>query len=53
MFGETEYDPIQQYSSIPIEEQLGALGEAVDAGKVISNKDESRVWSLQLTFVNF
>lgn len=34
MFGETEYDPSRQYSSVPIEEQLDALGRAVDAGKV-------------------
>ncbi|KAK0582956.1 hypothetical protein LWI29_031502 [Acer saccharum] len=34
MFGETEYDPIRQYKSVSIEEQLDALGKAVDAGKV-------------------
>ncbi len=34
MFGETEYDPSRQFGSIPIEEQLDALGRAVDAGKV-------------------
>ncbi|KAK2649284.1 hypothetical protein Ddye_016773 [Dipteronia dyeriana] len=34
MFGETEYDPIRQYTSVPIEEQLDALGKAVDAGKI-------------------
>lgn len=34
MFGQTEYDPIQQFSSISIEEQLYALSRAVDAGKV-------------------
>lgn len=34
MFGETEYDPNRQYSSVSIEEQLDALGRAVDAGKV-------------------
>lgn len=34
MFGETEYDPTQQFSSVSIEEQLDALGRAVDAGKV-------------------
>ncbi|KAJ0975655.1 hypothetical protein J5N97_017620 [Dioscorea zingiberensis] len=34
MFGETEYDPSRQYSSVPIEEQLDALGRAVDAGKI-------------------
>ncbi|XP_042987840.1 protein tas-like isoform X5 [Carya illinoinensis] len=33
MFGETEYDPIRQFSSVGIEEQLDALGRAVDAGK--------------------
>lgn len=34
MFGETEYDPDRQYSSISIDEQLEALGKAVTAGKV-------------------
>ncbi|XP_052480201.1 uncharacterized protein LOC105803065 isoform X3 [Gossypium raimondii] len=34
MFGETEYDPVRQFSSVPIEEQLDALGRAVDAGKI-------------------
>ncbi|MBA0769598.1 hypothetical protein Gotri_018310, partial [Gossypium trilobum] len=34
MFGETEYDPVGQFSSVPIEEQLDALGRAVDAGKI-------------------
>ncbi|KAM0950663.1 putative NADP-dependent oxidoreductase domain-containing protein [Dioscorea sansibarensis] len=34
MFGETEYDPNRQYSSVPIEEQLDALGRAVDDGKI-------------------
>ncbi|KAK4841810.1 hypothetical protein QYF36_010860 [Acer negundo] len=34
MFGETEYDPIRQYKSVSIEEQLDALGKAVDAGKI-------------------
>ncbi|XP_021681396.2 uncharacterized protein LOC110665534 isoform X2 [Hevea brasiliensis] len=34
MFGETEYHPTQQFCSISIEEQLDALGRAVDAGKV-------------------
>jgi hypothetical protein len=34
MFGETEYDPIRQFSSVGVEEQLDALGGAVDAGKV-------------------
>ncbi|KAK4558530.1 hypothetical protein RGQ29_008030 [Quercus rubra] len=34
MFGETEYDPTQQFSSVDIEEQLDALGRAIDAGKI-------------------
>ncbi|XP_022728447.1 uncharacterized protein LOC111283993 isoform X2 [Durio zibethinus] len=34
MFGEIEYDPVRQFSSVPIEEQLDALGKAVDAGKI-------------------
>ncbi|CAN1235872.1 Protein tas [Linum perenne] len=34
MFGETEYDPTHQFSSITIEEQLDALGRAVAAGKI-------------------
>ncbi|KAJ7972863.1 Oxidoreductase, aldo/keto reductase family protein, expressed [Quillaja saponaria] len=34
MFGKTEYDPNQQYSSVCIEEQLDALGRAVSAGKI-------------------
>ncbi|XP_020216103.1 uncharacterized protein LOC109799863 isoform X2 [Cajanus cajan] len=34
MFGETEYDPVRQYSSISIEEQLEALSTAVKAGKI-------------------
>lgn len=34
MFGEIEYDPIRQFDSVSIEEQLDALGRAVDAGKV-------------------
>ena len=33
MFGEIEYDPVRQFSSVPIEEQFDALGKAVDAGK--------------------
>ncbi|XP_042491391.1 protein tas-like isoform X6 [Macadamia integrifolia] len=33
MFGETDYDPTRQFSSVPIEEQLDTLGKAVDAGK--------------------
>lgn len=34
MFGETEYDPVQQYSSISIDEQLEALSRAVNDGKI-------------------
>ncbi|GAU18766.1 hypothetical protein TSUD_80550 [Trifolium subterraneum] len=34
MFGETEYDPARQYSSISIHEQLEALSKAVKAGKI-------------------
>ncbi|XVF80538.1 hypothetical protein PTKIN_Ptkin15bG0081500 [Pterospermum kingtungense] len=34
MFGEIDYDPVRQFSSVPMEEQLDALGKAVDAGKV-------------------
>ncbi|KAL4277738.1 hypothetical protein AHAS_Ahas20G0337200 [Arachis hypogaea] len=34
MFGETEYDPVRQYPSIGIDEQLEALGRAVKAGKI-------------------
>ncbi|CAL9203257.1 unnamed protein product [Musa hybrid cultivar] len=34
MFGETDYDPRQQYGSVAIEEQLDALGKAVDSGKI-------------------
>ncbi|KAH9306632.1 hypothetical protein KI387_011036, partial [Taxus chinensis] len=34
MFGETDYDPTQQYAAVPIEEQLEALGRAVNAGKI-------------------
>ena len=34
MFGETEYDPTRQFSSVDIEDQLDALVRAVDAGKV-------------------
>ncbi|CAO2839670.1 unnamed protein product [Amaranthus hypochondriacus] len=34
MFGEIEYDPTRQYSSIPMEEQLYALTKAVESGKV-------------------
>ncbi|WVZ77779.1 hypothetical protein U9M48_025603 [Paspalum notatum var. saurae] len=34
MFGETEYDPSCQFASVPMEEQLEALGKAIDAGKI-------------------
>ncbi|PWA89789.1 aldo-keto reductase [Artemisia annua] len=34
MFGETDYDPARQYSSVSFDEQLDALGRAVDAGKI-------------------
>ncbi|KAF9605277.1 hypothetical protein IFM89_015893, partial [Coptis chinensis] len=34
MFGETDYDPTRQFSSVPIEEQVSALGKAVSAGKI-------------------
>uniref|UniRef100_A0A453E072 NADP-dependent oxidoreductase domain-containing protein n=1 Tax=Aegilops tauschii subsp. strangulata TaxID=200361 RepID=A0A453E072_AEGTS len=34
MFGETDYDPSRQYASIPMEEQLEALGKGVESGKV-------------------
>ncbi|XP_057965983.1 uncharacterized protein LOC131156370 isoform X1 [Malania oleifera] len=34
MFGETEYDPIRNLCSVNMEEQLDALGRAVDAGKI-------------------
>nr|CAB3445565.1 unnamed protein product [Digitaria exilis] len=34
MFGEIEYDPSCQYTSVPMEQQLGALGRAVDTGKI-------------------
>ncbi|KAL6908078.1 hypothetical protein ACP4OV_002248 [Aristida adscensionis] len=34
MFGETDYDPSHQYASVPIQEQLEALGTAIDAGKI-------------------
>lgn len=37
MFGETQYDPTKQYTSVGVEEQLDALGKAVDAGKVIDD----------------
>jgi hypothetical protein len=35
MFGETEYDPSLEYASVPIEEQLEALGKGIDSGKVL------------------
>jgi hypothetical protein len=38
MFGETEYDPNCQYMSVPMEEQLEALGRAIDASKVMSSR---------------
>ncbi|KAM7275554.1 hypothetical protein ACFE04_017420 [Oxalis oulophora] len=34
MFGETEYDPTRQFSSVSMEEQLDALSRAVHAGKI-------------------
>ncbi|GFZ19497.1 hypothetical protein Acr_28g0002020 [Actinidia rufa] len=34
MFGDTEYDPIRQFHSIDIEEQLDSLGRVVDDGKI-------------------
>ncbi|KAJ9543450.1 hypothetical protein OSB04_023157 [Centaurea solstitialis] len=34
MFGETDYDPERQYSHVSFDEQLDALGRAVDAGKI-------------------
>lgn len=34
MFGETEYDPSRCIPAISFEEQLNALGRAVDSGKV-------------------
>jgi aryl-alcohol dehydrogenase-like predicted oxidoreductase len=34
MFGESEYDPQQSYTSIPIEEQVRALQDAQTAGKI-------------------
>ncbi|XP_057421434.1 uncharacterized protein LOC130715364 isoform X2 [Lotus japonicus] len=34
MFGETDYDPVRQYPSISIDEQLEALSRAVEAGKI-------------------
>lgn len=37
MFGQTEYNPSWQYSSVSLEEQLYALNKAADAGKVGNN----------------
>ncbi|KAL6285065.1 hypothetical protein ACE6H2_009455 [Prunus campanulata] len=34
MFGEIEYDPTRKFSSIPIDEQLDALGRPVDSGEI-------------------
>ncbi|KAD3336619.1 hypothetical protein R6Q59_028302 [Mikania micrantha] len=34
MFGETDYDPVRQYNVVSFEEQLDALGRAIDAGKI-------------------
>ncbi|KAL3690563.1 hypothetical protein R1sor_016872 [Riccia sorocarpa] len=34
MFGEVDYDPAASYASVPIEEQLGALSRAKEAGKI-------------------
>ena len=34
MFGQTAYQPQQAYAAAPLEEQLEALGRAVEAGKV-------------------
>ena len=34
MFGQTAYRPEQAYAAAPMEEQLEALGRAVEAGKV-------------------
>lgn len=34
MFGATRYDPGQEHESVPIAEQLAALAELVDAGKI-------------------
>ncbi|KAL5701469.1 hypothetical protein ACHQM5_026799 [Ranunculus cassubicifolius] len=34
MFGETDYDPVRQFSSVSIEEQVAALGKAVCEGKI-------------------
>ncbi|OIW17938.1 hypothetical protein TanjilG_17774 [Lupinus angustifolius] len=34
MFGETEYDPVRQYPSVSIDEQVEALSKAIKAGKI-------------------
>lgn len=34
MFGEVDFQPGNAYSSVPLEEQMGALTAAVAAGKV-------------------
>jgi aryl-alcohol dehydrogenase-like predicted oxidoreductase len=34
MFGEVDYDPTYAYGSVPLEEQLACLADAVEAGKV-------------------
>lgn len=34
MFGDVDYDPSCSFASVPLEEQLEALGRAVRAGKV-------------------
>ena len=34
MFGEVDYKPANAYSSVPFEEQMGALSKAVTAGKI-------------------
>jgi hypothetical protein len=34
MFGDIDYDPSASYAAVPFEEQLMALGRAVEAGKV-------------------
>ena len=34
MFGEVDFQPANAYSSVPLEEQIEALAEAVSAGKV-------------------
>lgn len=34
MFGEVDYDPQRAYAAVGLEEQLGALGAALAAGKL-------------------